>query len=87
MGALQMTIDLNFITQSMIAVGSMLTATMISGKTNKIRKIGFTVALLIQPAWMYTTFVHEQWAMFAVTFYYTYRNYCGWKNNKVVSYD
>jgi len=74
---------LDEISQLVITIGSIGVATLVSGKTNTIRRCGFTIAMLIQPAWIYTTYVHEQWGMLAVTFYYTYRNWCGWKNSAI----
>ncbi len=35
-------------------------------------RLGFIIGLFSQPAWLYTTYIHEQWGAFLVACWYTY---------------
>jgi len=36
------------------------------------KKYGYIIGLLSQPFWAYSSFVNEQWGIFALTLFYTY---------------
>ena len=38
----------------------------------KSRPLGFWLGLASQPFWFYTTFIHKQWIIFALTALYTW---------------
>lgn len=40
-------------------------------RREKLRRWGPICGLLAQPAWLYTTYVHGQWVIFALTLFYT----------------
>ena len=45
------------------------------------KKYASILGLIGQPFWFYTTFVHEQWGIFILSFFYTYAWFVGFKNN------
>ena len=45
------------------------------------KKYACLFGLVAQPFWFYTTYINEQWGMFAVTIACTYSWYLGLKNN------
>lgn len=42
------------------------------GRKEKWGRWGFVVGAVSQPAFLYTTFVHDQWGMFILALWYTY---------------
>lgn len=36
------------------------------------KKYGYLIGLAAQPFWAYSSFVNEQWGIFALTLFYTY---------------
>lgn len=36
------------------------------------RRWGFILGLLGQPFWIYTSYIHAQWGVFALSFWFTY---------------
>lgn len=62
-----MTLDL--LSQSVIFVGAL--AVLFLGGGNRW---GFVLGLAAQPAWLYTTIVHEQWVLLVACFVYA----AGW---------
>lgn len=36
-------------------------------------KWGYVLGLCSQPFWLYTTYTHQQWGMFLLSIFYTYR--------------
>jgi len=61
-------IDLN---QGAIIVFSCL-AIWLVGRREPWRRWGFIVGLLGQPFWLWSSWQHEQWGIFAVSVWYTY---------------
>ena len=49
-------------------------------KNQKLNKYAPILGLLSQPFWFYTTWMHEQWGIFALSFFYTYAWMIGIKN-------
>lgn len=43
------------------------------------RAIAPILGLLAQPFWFYTTYTHQQWAIFGLSFFYTYAWWTGFK--------
>jgi len=42
------------------------------GRLEKWRRWGYILGLLSQPAWLYTSIVHEQWGIALLSVWYTY---------------
>ena len=49
-------------------------------KNQKLNKYAPVLGLLSQPFWFYTTWMHEQWGIFGLSFFYTYAWMIGIKN-------
>jgi hypothetical protein len=45
-----------------------------------IRRWGCVLGLASQPFWFHTTFVHEQWGIFAASFVYAYSWWRGFRS-------
>lgn len=43
------------------------------------RRLAPVLGLLAQPFWFYTTYVHEQWAIFGLCFFYTFAWWRGFR--------
>lgn len=65
------------------------TSIFLVGVKGKYRRYGYLLGVIGQPFWYYTTFVHGQWFIFALSFLYTFswvnglRNY--WNESTNVS--
>lgn len=61
-----------------------VSAMFLVGRTGPERKWGFILGLLSQPFWFYTSYKHQQWGMFFLTFAYTITWILGIYNEWVV---
>ena len=41
-------------------------------RLEKWKRWGYIFGLISQPAWLYTTYIHEQWGILLLSFFYTY---------------
>lgn len=48
-------------------------------RTDKWNRWGYAAGFLVQPAFFYTTWVHNQWALFVLTVWFTYQYAVGVK--------
>lgn len=58
-----------------------VSAIILVGKKDPIRKWGFVLGLLGQPFWFYTAFTSEQWGVLLMCLFYTYSWGLGVYNN------
>lgn len=63
------TMTLDIVAQLGIAVLG-VGAILLVGLKSEVRKWGFVCGLCAQPFWVYTTWTHEQWGIFLLTFIY-----------------
>jgi hypothetical protein len=59
------------IAQSVIVVCGVAAIWLSQHGEDRVRRWACIFGLCAQPAWFYTTAVHEQWGIFAVSFLYT----------------
>ena len=50
-------------------------------KSPKYRLWGCIFGLMAQPFWFYTSYVNNQWAVFILSFIYSFSWINGWRNN------
>jgi hypothetical protein len=48
---------------------------------DRLKKYACLLGIIGQPFWFYATFKAEQWGIFALSFFYTYSWFVGFKNN------
>lgn len=59
------------IEQICITVMSCGSIFLLSSKSSRTSRWGFVMGLLGQPFWIYASFTHAQWGIFAVSLWYT----------------
>jgi len=45
------------------------------------RRFAPILGLMAQPFWLYTTYVHQQWSIFVLSFFYAYAWWTGFKQH------
>lgn len=71
------------IDQLIIAATSVPATFLSQSKSPNLRRYACLFGAVGQPFWFYTTWTHQQWAMFALCFFYTYAWGLGIYNNWV----
>lgn len=80
---------LNFWLQVIILIFGPLTIILVSGKSTKVKCIGFCVGILHQPAWFYASYLAGQWGMMGVATLYAFAyingiyNHSNWSKDEV----
>ena len=69
--------------QVMIGITGVLAILFTQLKNEKLNKYAPLLGLASQPFWFYTSWVHEQWGIFFLSFFYTYAWVVGVKNKWV----
>lgn len=59
------------ISQIIILLFSGSTIFFLASESKRLRKIGFLVGIVGEPAWIYTTIVNEQWGILCLSIWYT----------------
>lgn len=67
--------------QAIICVFGILAMWLVTSRSPRFRMYGCVAGLVAQPAWLYTTYSHEQWGIFAMSFLYTASWLRGLANN------
>lgn len=63
-------------------IGSLVTVSLIAGKSNKQRWWGFLVAVLISPSFFYIGWVSGAWAIVLLSAYRFVESFRGMRNNR-----
>lgn len=58
--------------QIVIAIFGVAAVWLSQDAREKLRRWAPVCGLIAQPAWIYTTYVHQQWAILALTLFYTW---------------
>lgn len=67
-----------------IAVFGVAAIFFVGRKELKWRRWGYVCGLCSQPFWFYTTYVHKQWGIFALAFFYAIAWIVGFYNHWIV---
>lgn len=54
-----------------LVIGIVGPTAVIVSQSQKLKRYACLLGILTQPFWFYTSFVNEQWGIFAATFFYT----------------
>ena len=63
-------------------IGSLITVSLVAGKTNKQRWWGFLVAVMISPSFFYIGWVSGAWAIVLLSAYRFIESFRGMRNNR-----
>ncbi|EKD40816.1 MAG: hypothetical protein ACD_74C00157G0001 [uncultured bacterium] len=63
--------------QFLITISSCVAITLLTGESEKSKRVGCLVGLVGQPFWLWSTFEAGQWGMFLVSAWFTYRYIVG----------
>ena len=69
------------VAQAGIVVSCFATSWWLGGRDKKHRRWGYLASLAGQPFWLVTEWIHAQWGMFALTFWFIYTGVRGYRNN------
>lgn len=69
------------VAQAGIVMSCFATSWWLGGREKKHRRWGYAASLAGQPFWLVTEWIHAQWGMFALTFWFIYTGVRGYRNN------